>query len=280
MTWLMTLLFGPRTTPELHGGARLGTYFRAGVLDLETVFEATERAEELLRESSARSEGRETNTTWTGATSDTTPERLRAGAAPERRHVVVGLNISGVGSTHVFYTAEGSRPRVRVQITADDINFRGSPAIEEQLAEFIVARSVPRFQWNRLLRPLAYLPTIVLAAALLWASVTMQLHPAALIFALTVVALSLFVGIALERQAKAYIRDHQLSNRIRNESRAQTYARRADSHRDLKVGVITFVATAAAAVLAGYLGGLFSSGDAASSPTPSPRASMITEAGA
>jgi hypothetical protein len=106
------------------------------------------------------------------------------------------------------------------------------------------------------LRPLtAAIPLVAMTAALLWLQLTTVLPPAGYAVGLIALVFAFFVTRTRYKDAKARVDfvPNRHGHRIRNETRLEMYARRADSHRDLKVAALSAVLTLAVSIVGALL---------------------------
>jgi hypothetical protein len=156
------------------------------------------------------------------------------------------------GHFSVSFEALGT-PAIQVYLHGSD---EASESLQIEIAEAILANGHPMIQWHRFAYLLPFTLVAAALAALIWATASGPVGPAVQVFAwivLVAMAAGATVGsMYIGRWARTVKRGH----RIRDESRAQTRARRTDTKANIKVAIVTVVLTAPATLLVAWLTGI------------------------
>jgi hypothetical protein len=172
-------------------------------------------------------------------------EALRTISEADRRRLTLSVHSSTMGGGFVTFVS-GVEPTVNVYPNEDTL---------EAVIRILQDSGKARIEWTRLYKWLPWVLYALLAAAWVWLVSSTPLPVAGVILGFLVVAFLAVVAqqvfAAIQSRWAGNFRGHL----IRNESRLETYARRASSHRDLRVSAISVVATIVAGVVVAYLTG-------------------------
>lgn len=243
---LWNWLFGPPTYELEPGEVRTALGMRSLVLDLETVVEA----------SAIASRGISARTIY--MLTDVAPfeERLigeadLAGLSPaDRKRLVVSFRDGFADATGEI--SFGDDPTVRISPSPGTTQ----GGVQNEVARKLLENGRPQVHWKRLRRTLVFLPVLAFLAVWVWLERVQAMPLPGHVFGWLVVALAFTLSVAAYARLNRN-RPRVPPHRIRMESRADTAARRADMHKDVKVAAITAPVAIAVALIIAILTGFF-----------------------
>lgn len=235
---------------------------RAATYDIETIIEASTMARDglnLLQDAgvSDHFKAKTQYTVWPGGSIDLryVDEADLAALGPVDRSALTAstfLPNGPVSASADIVVRRGVRSHVNVYID-NAANAADRARIERQLVKHLLDNGKPIVQWTRLA---PYAPYVLFAGILTaWIVLlaTAQLLPATVVLGWLGMALAATVSYALSSQIRTRYSARTTGSRVRTESRQATAARRADSHRDIKVIAITAPISLAVGVLGAIL---------------------------
>jgi hypothetical protein len=209
-------------------------------LDLETVLETADIMEHWFAEPVAF----RTEKLLAGVGYDRTLTRddLAALAPSDRRRLVMATGRhTDVPPTSATVSFNGSATGVTVVYGDTTIVF-------EEITNHLLANGRPRVEWARLRRYPVALVLPAVAACWLWTELSAPMPLPAHI--LGWILFAILFAVSLRPFARYFAKPFRPPGHlIRMESRAQTFARRADGRRDLKVGLVTTAIAAPLSVI-------------------------------
>lgn len=243
-------LYGPKVTNDVHGYAKL----RSLVLDVDTLLDAQALLNRSMPHSALGARFSVQPEGSTGAPARyVRGEDLRGLGQYDRRRLMLDIKTED---------EDGGVHQVIVHFTTDTPLIYADRAywpVRDEVARRLLGEGKPRVIWSNLARLLPIAPSVVLAGLVVWAEATTEMVPALHALGWFSVLLAGIYGIKAFRVATrspAAVLGHF----IRNESRADTRSRRADTRRDLKVIVLTFIPSIGIALFTAWLTDFFGLG--------------------
>lgn len=244
-------LYGPRTAKQdAYGSVTL----RSLVLDVDTLLDVQATMNRRMPRSALGARftvSPEPDVPAAGR--DVTPDELRAMGQYERRRLTLAITEEDEdGGTHqIIASFHSGTPSVYAD--------RPFWPARDEIARHLLAEGHPRVVWSNLVRLLPLLPGLVLVGLFIWAEATTHMVPAIHFLGWFVVLLAGVYGVRAlvvsGRQPTAPI-----GHVIRPESRSDTAARRADTKRDFKVALWTFLPSITLALATAWLTDFFGLG--------------------
>ncbi|RDV44587.1 hypothetical protein DOE76_12600 [Leifsonia sp. ku-ls] len=178
----------------------------------------------------------------------TVPEdELADQSASVKSELSLFIRVDGGGGVSASFDSS-ARPSISVSLPRPNMT-DAIIKIQEAAAEHLYASGTPRVQWSRLASWLPMVPWAALAASAVWLQASAPPTVAGSLFVWLTTAFAFGGAVALSLHLKRVRRDRWAGHRIRLESRKETYARRADTHKNIKVALITAPITLVGGIL-------------------------------
>lgn len=218
---------------------------RSVTTDLDTVREVAKRIDERFSSSKASFWVQDPNAV-SYQRREVPADQLQSISAADRGRLYIETSSSELGNMRVELRQK-SRPVITM--------VPNEPDFMDLIANILLDSGRPLVRWARLVRYTLALPFLSLLAAWIWLSVTEFVSLPAQLFGWLIVAFALAGTIAMMRRPFIKLELSYPGHRIRNETRIETYARRADTHKNIKVALITAPITIVATLLVGLITG-------------------------
>lgn len=245
----MTLdwLFGPRMTvdPRFAVPERTSFIFRPVVLDVEDVVDLAGYARSVLIASGVS----DASISYVLPHEAVNAQQLLALNPVDRErieiHVIANRGEATVYASYAIIISldrRGSNVVVNAQSQHGVVNIAEQERIAGAVITWILKAGSARVRWSLLAWTLPFLPMIAMILAYIWAAIA-RLSAPAHVFALATIAATASAAVWAARVIYRRATQSVPGTRIRVESRAETYRRRADHRRDWRVAILSILGT-------------------------------------
>lgn len=246
-------LFGPRVGPT----ATRTNAMRPLVLDIDSVTDIAREIERrmagILNVSTDYARSR-----WTTRNGEIQETALATSSAADRAHLRLRVTATKPTQNGAGQPATADLEFGAKQIPIVDVTFpldypNADLPLRDAIVTYLIDLGTPRFNLRRLY---ALLPIALVVAALvafIWTLTTTNPPIPVQAFGWIGIVTIAVVGYQALKSIRSHVEKHPIGHRIRDESRAETYSRRADSKRDLKIAAITGIVALATGYAAAYL---------------------------
>jgi hypothetical protein len=236
-------LFGPRLSRDNPPAPEI-LVIRSVVTDLDTVREVAERIDTRFIDSKAKFWVLDRDST--AEPREVAADQLQTISAADRARLYVETFSPDCGNMRVELR---NRARPFIRMTPCEPDFM------DGVAKILLDSGRPRVRWSRFVRYTLAIPFLALLGAWIWLTIVAPLPVPGLVFGWLIVVFALGGTVALTRRPFLKLVLAYPGHKIRNETRMETYARRADGHKNVKVAFITAPITIAATLLVAWISG-------------------------
>lgn len=232
-------LYPPKMVVDTLGGVQL----RPATYDIETLADIGDLAK-------LRAGG--TGTAFTvinemGGEREVSREDLHKLSAPDRRTIMVKFKRDEADYGVLYFS-----PKTPLNVYIAPNSPEAGPNVPESLtmevATALAENGTPNLPWDRVLSAVPYVALILVMILWIVSEATLSLAPAVHVIGWVGIAFTAYLSIIISRDIARRTANLVPMTRIREESRRQTAARRADSRANLKVSLISVAVTAVLAI--------------------------------